>query len=122
MGGYFLKVPTIYPLGMSQANCFRTHNELTMSPLGILPFAPSDNGFDQVSSFLVTISLNNPHWTEETKRLLISTKGSVIKITSIISLVYPDLDNKNHWVVMASEIYFPKETVPISKLSGISYS
>ena len=41
MGGYFLKVPTIYPLGMSQANCFRTHNELTMYPLGILPFAPS---------------------------------------------------------------------------------
>ena len=41
MGGYFLKVPTIYPLGMSWANCFRTHNELTMYPLGILPFAPS---------------------------------------------------------------------------------
>ena len=41
MGGYFLKVPTIYPLGMSQENCFRTHNELTMYPLGILPFAPS---------------------------------------------------------------------------------
>jgi len=44
MGGYFLKVPTIYLLGMSQANCFRTHNELTMYPLGILPFAPSDIG------------------------------------------------------------------------------
>jgi len=41
MGGYFLKVPTIYPLGMSWVNCFRTHNELTMYPLGILPFAPS---------------------------------------------------------------------------------
>jgi len=41
MGGYFLKVPTIYLLGMSWANCFRTHNELTMYPLGILPFAPS---------------------------------------------------------------------------------
>jgi len=42
MGGYFLKVPTIYLLGMSWANCFRTHNELTMYPLGILPFAPSE--------------------------------------------------------------------------------
>ena len=42
MGGYFLKVPTIYPLGMSWANCFRTHNELTMYPLDILPFAPSE--------------------------------------------------------------------------------
>ena len=41
MGGYFLNVPTIYPLGMSWVNCFRTHNELTMYPLGILPFAPS---------------------------------------------------------------------------------
>ena len=36
-----MNVPTIYPLGMSWANCFRTHNELTMYPLGILPFAPS---------------------------------------------------------------------------------
>jgi len=36
-----LKVPTMYPLGMSWANCFRTHNSLTMYPLGILPFAPS---------------------------------------------------------------------------------
>jgi len=41
MGGYFLKVPTIYLLGMSRVNCFRTHNEFTMYPLGILPFAPS---------------------------------------------------------------------------------
>jgi len=41
MGGYFLKVPTIYLLSMSWANCFRTRNELTMYPLGILPFAPS---------------------------------------------------------------------------------
>ena len=31
----------MYPLGMSQVNCFRTHNELTMYPLGILPFTPS---------------------------------------------------------------------------------
>jgi len=30
-----------YPLGMSQVNCFSTHNELTMYPLGKLPFAPS---------------------------------------------------------------------------------
>jgi len=39
--GYFLKVFTTYLLGMSQANCFKTHNKLTMYPLGKLPFAPS---------------------------------------------------------------------------------
>jgi len=42
IGGYFLKVFTTYLLGMSQANCFKTHNKLTMYPLGKLPFTPSD--------------------------------------------------------------------------------
>ena len=41
IGGYFLKVFTTYLLGMSQANCFITHNKLTTYPLGKLPFAPS---------------------------------------------------------------------------------
>ena len=31
-GGYFLKELTMDPLGMGWANCFRTHNELTMDP------------------------------------------------------------------------------------------
>jgi len=73
------------------------------------------NGFDRVSSFPVTISLNNPRWTEETKKILIPTRGSVVKITGVISSVHPDSDNVNHWVVTASEIYFLKETVSISK-------
>ena len=29
-------------LGIGQANCFRTHNELTMGLLGKYPLAPSD--------------------------------------------------------------------------------
>ena len=36
-----MKVFTTYLLGMSQANCFKTHNKLTMYPLGKLPFTPS---------------------------------------------------------------------------------
>ena len=31
------------PLGIGQANCFRTHNELTMDLLGKYPLAPSEN-------------------------------------------------------------------------------
>ena len=42
IGGYFLKAFTTYLLGMSQANCFKTHKKLTMYPLGKLPFAPSE--------------------------------------------------------------------------------
>ena len=40
-GRYFLKELTMDSLGMEWANCFRTHNELTMGPLSILVFAPS---------------------------------------------------------------------------------
>ena len=39
--GYFLKELTTYPLGNDWANCFKTHNELTMYPLGKWPLAPS---------------------------------------------------------------------------------
>jgi len=38
-----LKVFTTYLLGMNWVNCFKTHNKLTMYPLGKLPFAPSGN-------------------------------------------------------------------------------
>jgi len=37
-----LKAFTTYLLGMSQVKCFKTHNKLTMYPLGKLPFAPSE--------------------------------------------------------------------------------
>ena len=30
----FSKVFTLYPVNIKWANCFRTHNELTMYPLG----------------------------------------------------------------------------------------
>ena len=41
-GEYFLKVLTMDLLGIGQANCFRTHNELTMGLLGKCPLTPSD--------------------------------------------------------------------------------
>ena len=47
MVGTFKKSPAKYPLGVGWANCFRTHNELTMDPLGILVFAPSDRNPDE---------------------------------------------------------------------------
>ena len=40
-GGYFSKEPGICLVGICQANCFKTHNELTLYPLGKCPFAPS---------------------------------------------------------------------------------
>ena len=40
-GGYFLKEPTICLVGICWANCFKTHNELTIYPLSKYPFAPS---------------------------------------------------------------------------------
>ena len=40
-GGYFLKELTTYLLGNDWANCFKTHNKLTMYPLGKWPLAPS---------------------------------------------------------------------------------
>ena len=42
-GGCFLKIFTKDPLGIGQANCFRTQNELIMSLLGKYPLAPSVN-------------------------------------------------------------------------------
>ena len=41
-GGYFLKELIICLVGICWANCFKTHNKLTMCPLGKCPFAPSD--------------------------------------------------------------------------------
>ena len=40
MGGYFLKVLTMYLVGNNQVNCFRTLNELTMDLLGKCPLPP----------------------------------------------------------------------------------
>ena len=73
------------------------------------------NGFDRVSTFPVTISLNNPRWNDESKKMLTPTKGNVVKITGFMSSVHSDEDNVNHWVVIASEIYFMKETPQASK-------
>ena len=39
--GKFLKVFNTYLVGINQANGFKTHNELTMYPLGNYPLAPS---------------------------------------------------------------------------------
>ena len=49
-GGYFLKELTMNPLGMGWVNCFRTHNELTMDPLGILVFAPSERDWRRINA------------------------------------------------------------------------
>ena len=42
---HFLKVLTMDLLGIWQALCFRTHNELTMGLLGKCPLAPSVGSF-----------------------------------------------------------------------------
>ena len=73
------------------------------------------NGFDRVSNFPVTVSLNNPRWTEDNKKMLTPVKGSVVKITGVISSVHADDDGVNHWVVTASEIYFLKDSLSTSK-------
>jgi hypothetical protein len=43
LGGYFQKVLSMCLGGIGWANCFRTHNELNMCPLGKYPLAPSVN-------------------------------------------------------------------------------
>jgi hypothetical protein len=43
--GIFQKVPKKYLVGNDWANGFKTHNELTMYPLGKYPLAPSDTSF-----------------------------------------------------------------------------
>ena len=73
------------------------------------------NGFDRTSTFPVTISLNNSRWNDESRKMLTPTKGNVVKITGFIASVHSDEDNVNHWVVIASEIYFIKETPQASK-------
>jgi hypothetical protein len=37
------------------------------------------NGFDHVSNFPITVSLNNPCWKEDNKKVLTPTRGGVIK-------------------------------------------
>ena len=49
-GGCFLKIFTKDLLGIGQANCFRTHNELTMGLLGKYPLAPSEGGLGDSTS------------------------------------------------------------------------
>ena len=39
--GIFQKIPKKYLVGNDWANGFKTHNELTMYPLGKYPLAPS---------------------------------------------------------------------------------
>ena len=39
--GHFSKILGMCPVGIGWANCFRTHHELTMYPLGKCPLAPS---------------------------------------------------------------------------------
>ena len=46
MQGNFLKVFNTYLVGINQVNGFKTHNELTMYPLGNYPLAPSDPGWE----------------------------------------------------------------------------
>jgi len=41
-GGSFTKYPLGIWVGICQANCFKTHNKLTLYPLGKCPFAPSE--------------------------------------------------------------------------------
>jgi hypothetical protein len=52
--GIFQKVSKKYLVGNNWANGFKTHNELTMYPLGKYPLAPSDTkvGADYISSFV----------------------------------------------------------------------
>ena len=73
------------------------------------------NGFDRTSTFPVTISLNNPRWSEENKRMFTPTKGTMVKITGILSSVHADPDRVNHWVVVTSEIYFLKDSLSATK-------
>lgn len=73
------------------------------------------NGFDRLSNFPVTVSLNNPRWSDDNKKMLTPTKGSFVKITGIVSSVSSDNDGVNHWVVTASEIFFLRDSLPVSK-------
>ena len=73
------------------------------------------NGFDRDSTFPVTISLNSPRWNDESKQVLTPAKGNIVKITGFISSIHSDEDKVNHWVVLASEIYFIKESPQASK-------
>lgn len=73
------------------------------------------NGFDRTSNFPVTVSLNNARWSEDHRKMLTPTKGSIVKVTGVITSVYVDDDGVNHWMVTASEIYFLKDPFPASK-------
>ena len=77
-----MKVPTIYPLGMSRANCFRTHNELTMYPLGILPFAPSGIGVIP-SSLRKVVNKERGTTSKETYKVFAQVEGERRALTSL---------------------------------------
>ena len=95
-------MPTIYPLGISRANCFRTHNELTMYPLGILPFAPSvidvhsnlqPNPNDQSAALLCAIlfTLNQSAIPGETPTVPPAQESPSGEIVTITCLMYVSL-------------------------------
>ena len=56
MQGDFLKVFNTYLVGINQANGFKTHNELTMYPLGNYPLAPSVYHYHDVSRYVAPFS------------------------------------------------------------------
>ena len=58
-----MKVFTTYLLGMSWVNCFKTHNKLTMYPLGKLPFAPSEISLTSRSATRPSPRLVHAVWT-----------------------------------------------------------
>ena len=70
------------------------------------------NGFDRGSTFPVTVFMTNSRWSDASKKILTPSKGSTVKITGVISSVHPDDDGVNHWVVIASEIFFLKDPSP----------
>ena len=51
--GTFEKILGMYPVGIGWANCFRTHHELTMYPLGKCPLAPSVTRYSEETIELI---------------------------------------------------------------------
>jgi len=80
IGGYFLKVFTTYLLGMSQANCFKTHNKPTTYPPGKLPFAPSEG--DEYQRYIKTY-----HRQEKIGRKSVASEGEPITNSDMYTYV-----------------------------------
>ena len=76
------------------------------------------NGFDRGSSFPVTVFMTNPRWTDAARKTLTPSRGSAVKITGVITSVHPDGDGVNHWVVIASEIFFLKDSLSKPAVPG----